>query len=181
MNPSEIQVLDNLAPPALHRSMWAVFTTANWRFGNRSGSGDENAVPFWRMDLDRSEEATEVWAHARERCESRAGQPLEVHEQYANGHTYGLGGRAHRDTLSAGRYTLLYYPVPAWEDVWDGETVFFNEDREIAAAIKPMPNRGVFFDSRLLHVGRAPSRQFAGLRVTVAFKLRVIEAGGEAA
>ena len=176
MKPSEIQVLDNLAPAALHRSMWAEFTTSNWRFGGRSRPDAENPVSFWRMDLDESDAATEVWTGARARCEDLAGEPLEVLEQYANGHTYGLGGTAHRDVLRAGHYTLLYYPVPAWEDIWAGETMFFNEEREIAAAIKVRPNRGVFFDSRLLHVGRPPSRHFAGLRVTVAFKLRVVGA-----
>lgn len=32
-------------------------------------------------------------------------------------------------------------------------------------------DRAVLFDSRIPHYGRAPSRAFAGLRVTIAFKL----------
>ena len=91
--------------------------------------------------------------------------------QYANGHTYGQGGRPHRDDERPGTFTLLYYPMPEWRGEWEGETVFVDEREEVIAALKPEPNRAVFFDSRVLHCGRAPGRRFEGLRVTLAFKL----------
>ena len=61
--------------------------------------------------------------------------------------------------------------MPEWRTEWEGETVFVDERGEVVAAIKPERNRAVFFDSRVLHAGRAPGRSFTGLRVTVAFKL----------
>ena len=111
------------------------------------------------------------WAAARARCEELTGAPLRVIRQYANGHTYGLGGRTHVDDTQPGHYTLLYYPMPTWAPAWGGETVFHRTNGEIALAVLPKPNRAVLFDSRIPHEGRAPSRDYGGLRVTLAFKL----------
>src|SRR5262249_54261958 len=54
---------------------------------------------------------------------------------------------------------------------WNGETLFYDDRGEIVLAVVPRPNRAVFFDSRISHVGRAPSRGCPALRVTVAYKL----------
>ena len=85
------------------------------------------------------------------------------------------GGRPHRDDHRPGTFTFLYYPMPEWKDEWDGETVYFDDMGEIALAVKLRPNRAVFFDSRILHVGRAPSRACPALRVTVAYKLEAVQ------
>ena len=94
-----------------------------------------------------------------------------VARQYANGHTYGLGGRPHYDDLRAGTFTLLYYPMPKWEPAWEGETLFFTPAGHVAAGIAIAPNRAVLFDLRMSHSARAPSRDCPELRVTLAFKL----------
>ncbi|MEE2969825.1 MAG: CHASE2 domain-containing protein [Pseudomonadota bacterium] len=46
---------------------------------------------------------------------------------------------------------------------------------EVVLAVKPASNRAILFDARIPHVGRAPSRFYGGLRVTVAFKLIVAD------
>ena len=125
------------------------------------------------MDLAENPAVDALWEHAKTQCNDLAGAELKVIRQYANGHTYGLGGQPHTDDYREGCYTLLYYPMPEWQDLWDGETVYYDDNREIRCAIKPQANRGIFFDSRILHVGRAPSRYYGGLRVTVAFKLEI--------
>jgi SM-20-related protein len=154
----------------LHREIWEACQSRSWKFGSQSAS-DAAAVPFWRMDLEDCPPITRLWEHARPRCEQLAGSPLRVARQYANGHTYGQGGRPHRDDVRAGAYTLLYYPMPEWHAEWEGETMFVNEQGEVIAALKPEPNRAVFFDARIPHYGRAPGRLYGGLRVTIAFKL----------
>jgi SM-20-related protein len=164
-----IQYVPDVAPEELRRALWEACLEKRWYFGNLSN--EQGAIPFWKMDLDACEAATHVWEHARSRCEALAGMPLRVVRQYANGHTYGQGGQPHRDDDRLGTYTLIYYPMPEWRAEWEGETVFVDERGEILAAIKPERNRGVFFDSRILHAGRAPGRSFPGLRITVAFKL----------
>lgn len=164
------RILDRLAPPELHAEIWQACMAKRWYFGNQSvtvGTG----LQFWKMDLEDSEPVSRLWERSRAACEQYAGQPLRVVRQYANGHTYGLGGGLHRDDARPGTWTLLYYPMPEWRIEWEGETVWVNTAGEVIAAVRPAPNRAVIFDSRILHAGRAPSRVCGALRVTVAFKL----------
>lgn len=164
-----IQVLDGVfAPEECQRAIDAV-AQKRWYFGNSSvGAGEPG---FWKMDLDGDAAIDALWAAVRGRCEELTGSSLRVLRQYANGHTYGLGGRTHVDDTKPGYYTLLYYPMASWEPAWAGETVFHRTNGEIALAVLPKPNRAVLFDSRIPHEGRAPSRDYGGLRVTLAFKL----------
>ena len=166
------QVIDDLVPPALHASAWEVCQGKGWYFGHASMPGE--GTPFWKLDLDGVPAIDALWAHARPRCEAMVGRPLRVIRQYANGHTYGLGGRPHFDDSQPGTFTLLYYPMPEWPEAWEGETVYYDEHQEVAAAIRLRPNRAVLFDSRILHAGRPPSRACPALRVTIAFKLEVV-------
>jgi hypothetical protein len=163
------QVYDDVLEAALHRAVWDACCAKRWYFGNYSVSSGEPG--FWKMDLEGDATLDRAWAAVRPKLEAVAGCGLKVIRQYANGHTYGLGGQAHLDDQREGHYTLLYYPMPEWKTEWAGETVFHNPDGDIAATVLPRPNRAVFFDSRIPHAGRAPSRLFGGLRVTVAFKL----------
>ena len=167
-----LEVIENVVPPALHKAAWEVCSGKRWYFGHGSKEGDGSR--FWKMDLDGDATFDAIWEHVRPRCEALAGAPLRVIRQYANGHTYGLGGQPHLDDQQPGAYTLLYYPNPEWKDGWDGETVYYDQAGEIALAVRPRPNRAVFFDSGILHAGRAPSRLCPALRVTVAYKLQAI-------
>lgn len=166
-----IRVIPRLAPRELHEAVWQACMQKRWYFGNQSV--DENpGLPFWKMDLDGDPAVTRLWQHAKAGCEKVAGRALRVARQCANGHTYGLGGQPHRDDVREGTYTLLYYPMPQWKPGWEGETLFYDERaEEVIAGVKPAPNRAVFFDSRIPHSGRAPSRSCAALRVTLAYKL----------
>jgi len=164
-----LEIIEDLLPTDLHARACEVCRGKAWYFGH--GSHEADSLPFWKMDLDGNVVFDEIWSAVRERCEKLAGGPLRVIRQYANGHTYGLGGKPHPDDLRPGSFTLLYYPMPEWKDGWDGETVFLDDQGDIALAVRPRPNRAVFFDSRILHAGRAPSRSCPALRVTVAYKL----------
>jgi hypothetical protein len=174
-----LEIIDDLVPAPLHNTAWEVCSGTGWHFGHGSHDGDWGR--FWKMELDRVPAFDEIWEQARARCEAFAGAPLRVIRQYANGHTYGLGGQPHLDDHRPGSYTLLYYPNLEWKDGWDGETVFYDGAGEIALAVRPRPNRAVFFDSRILHAGRAPGRLCPALRVTVAYKLEAVGAQEPAA
>lgn len=169
------QILESLAPPELHRAVWGACTEPRWSFGHRSTEADTSR-PFWKMDLDGIAAVDALFEHARPTCERLAGTKLRVLRQYANGHTYGLGGQPHYDDVRPGTFTLLYYPVPVWKPEWEGETLFFSEAGHIAAGVAIAPNRAVFFDARMSHSARAPSRDCPDLRITLAYKL-VADAG----
>lgn len=164
------EVRDGLASPALHAEVWQACMGKNWYFGNQSHDTDA-AAPFWKMDLEGVAPLDQLWQIAQPLCEAATERPLRVARQYANGHTYGLGGQMHVDDARDGCFTLLYYPMPAWRTDWEGETFFYDHRGEVLAAVLPAPNRAVLFDSRIPHAGRAPSRRCGALRVTAAFKL----------
>jgi SM-20-related protein len=172
MSEPVFEIIEDLAPADLHEKARQVCMGAGWFFGHSSNS--DNANPFWKMELGGDPVFSAIWQQARARCEELAGAPLRVIRQYANGHTYGLGGRVHLDDQRPGSYTLLYYPMAEWKEEWEGETVFHDREGEIGAAVRPNPNRAVFFDSRIPHAGRAPSRACPALRVTVAYKLEAV-------
>src|SRR5256885_827095 len=136
------EVLDDLTPADLFDAAKTICAGAGWYFGH--GTYDADEARFWKMDLDGNATFDAIWLQMKARCEAIAGAPLRAIRQYANGHTYGLGGAAHLDDVRPGSYTLLYYPMPEWKDGWDGETVFFDGAGEIAAAVRPRPNRAVF-------------------------------------
>jgi SM-20-related protein len=171
-----IEVLEGLVSPQLHAAAWLKCSAKEWYFGHGSNTGD--GTQFWKMDLDGDAAFGAIWEQARPRCEALAGTPLRVIRVYANGHTYGLGGKPHLDDNKPGTFTLLYYPNPEWKAGWDGETVFYDQAGEIALSVTPRPNRAVFFDSRIPHSGRAPGRHCTALRVTVAWKLEVAGPNG---
>ena len=165
-----LEVIDDLVPHKVHVAAWKTCMRDKWYFGHVSEM-DPTAVPFWKMKLKAVESIDDVWNHARKHCEKLTGRELHVIRQYAAGHSYGMGGRIHVDDAREGAYTLLYYPMPVWEQVWEGETVFYDSERCMKDMLLPLPNRGIFFESRIAHGARAPSRFFSGLRVAVVFKL----------
>ena len=84
---------------------------------------------------------------------------------------FGQGGKPHIDDDRPGCYTFLYYPMLEWQVGWEGETLFFSANGSIMHSVQPRPNTALLFDSRIIHMGRAPSRACPQLRVSVAFKL----------
>lgn len=171
------RIIEKLAPGDLHQAVWTACMEKRWYFGNQSNTGDDGALPFWKMDLDGVPAVDQLWQHSRAACEAIAGHPLRIVRVYANGHTYGLGGQPHVDDPRDGTVTLLYYPMLAWRPEWEGETLWFDGGGNVIAGVAPAPNRAVLFDSRLLHAGRAPSRYCGGLRVTIAYKLEAAPPG----
>lgn len=169
-----LEVLEDLVPAELHQAAWTACCQPRWVFGQGSNTGGWSR--FWKLDLTGEQAFASIWELVKPRCEALAGGPLEILRVYGNGHTYGLGGEAHRDDQRPGTFTLLYYPNPEWKDGWDGETVYYDENGEVALAVRYRPNRAVFFDSRILHVGRPPNRQCTALRVSVAYKLQRVDA-----
>jgi hypothetical protein len=105
----------------------------------------------------------------------------EVLQIASNGQTYGQDGHMHHDDTRKDTYTCLVYIAREWKVEWGGETSFYldgnphlNVGKNVIdiSSVLPLPRRAVFFESSLVHMGRAPNRVFSGLRMTLAYKLR---------
>ena len=141
---------------------------------------DANYPAFWMSEFNLLENKIilNLWKEIYTIIQTRKiinNQNIEVLKTYANGQTYGLNGEIHKDTDDPGHYTVLYYAVnDTWDKDWHGETIFYDDNEEQVIAVC-VPHRGSFvlFDSSIPHVGMAPNKQYNGLRVTLAFKIRV--------
>lgn len=54
--------------------------------------------------------------------------------------------------------TALWYLCREWDSAWTGETVFLDNDDEIALAVRPRPRQLIAFDGSVKHAGRPPNR-----------------------
>jgi hypothetical protein len=107
--------------------------------------------------------------------EKLVGASIYLRRCFLNGHTYGQDGTVHQDAPNSvvGAYTLVFYPCLEWPTEWEGETVIHTTDhREIMRSFAYLPNTFLLWDSRIWHVGRAPSRICPELRMTLVWNFR---------
>lgn len=107
---------------------------------------------------------------------------FELIRAYINAQTILLDGAEHRDDHRENAYTFLIYINKEWMYEWGGETMFFDryfdekqnkviENSKDYRLYVPIPNTALFFPSTIHHYGRAPARDFYGIRYTLAYKL----------
>lgn len=94
------------------------------------------------------------------------------YRSYVNVAHYGDMLFTHTDCVpGAGELTALWYVCDRWDHEWGGETVFFDVNHDVRAAVSPKPGRLAIFDGALLHAGRPPNRNCYVPRYTLALKL----------
>jgi SM-20-related protein len=99
-------------------------------------------------------------------------QRYRAYRCYVNVAHYGDMLFTHTDCHpGAGELTVLWYICDRWDHEWGGETMFYDDARDVRAAVTPRPGRLVVFDAELLHAGRPPSRVCYVPRFTLAIKL----------
>jgi|LakMenE18May11ns_1017448.scaffolds.fasta_scaffold9942043_5 hypothetical protein len=137
----------------------------NWAFGHYS---DENSAHkmFWNLDLSNIQYFNDYLFSVITQITNRN---WKIERIYANGQTYGLDGSFHIDSDNG--YTFLYYCNREWNPSWAGNTIFIDENTNQIESICPKPNHAILFPGNILHYGQSPSRDFYGLRVTIAYKL----------
>lgn len=166
--------------------IWKYLHRPKWEFWQRSLDSD-NQNYFWYMDFNKKsffrEELFEI-------IKNNIGKKFIIDKVYANGQTFGLDGNFHIDDIDDNGYTFLYYPMKKWNFEWGGETIFLgpdiNYDYASASAntelaiqnnsfpyhYTPIPNSGILFPGKLIHMGKSPSIAYKDLRVTIAYKLK---------
>lgn len=178
-----VQVFDNAVPEALYRDLMKAVGQVGWRFGWNTPSNPHTR--YWHHEVGFGEKA-----NAKDVTERVRQHPLPVFAQYAdwlrstlvpadtrilrcylNAHTFGTDGWPHTDTDRGEELTAVLYLAGEWKPEWCGETVVFNEQGEIAAAVMPRTNRLLTFPSDRLHSPRPLSKAFEGLRVVLVVKM----------
>lgn len=97
---------------------------------------------------------------------------------YINGYTYGTDAYAHYDDSwikkkfgdDSMSETAILYLNESWDIDWAGETVIYDDNREIESSILPKFGRLLVFDSNKLHAARPLSRMCPTLRTVLVFK-----------
>jgi hypothetical protein len=145
-----------------------VFKTATWAYGGYSRSLDDEF--FWNMDLTTDDFFTKLFF---EKIKKITNKNFILERVYANGATYGQPAQLHSDGREPNAYTFLFYPNSKWQPSWQGGTLFQKDSLNVSIA-QYIPNSGILFKANILHSAIEHSKQFTGLRVSIAFKLKEI-------
>lgn len=167
-------VLDEQELQEISRS---VLWSPRWQFGTMSVS-EPRAQPifFWKLDLDNDVFFTQHMFH---KIQELSGQQYRLIRVYANGQTHGQCGTIHVDTLSPDSppgkfFTFLYYANSKWDIEWGGHTMMILPGMQVFSRY-PEPNSAILFDSTFPHCGLEPTVWNPGMRVTIAYKLELLE------
>lgn len=139
---------------------------------NEVGRPDTAAFPHWAHELNIDELQHEpIWSATTQLVHTNIGaNKFKPYRAYVNYGSFTDPMFSHVDAVKE-ELTCLWYIVPKWHIDWAGETLFFNEQKEIGFACTPKPGRLVVFDSRILHSGRPPSIVSQFSRFTLALKM----------
>jgi len=136
---------------------------------------------FWRMDLKKDKFFSK---HLFTKIQKTLKRKFEIFDLYANGSSTSMASFPHIDAREHGVHVFLLYVNRDWQIEWGGHTTFLNkyfdidEDTEVGTnetiSILPRPNSALLFPGNIVHLSEAPSREFRGLRQTIAFRLREV-------
>ena len=183
INYGSVQVFDNCLPMPLYQALLQSAGRIGWRFDWNTPSNPTSR--YWHHEVGYGDKNNKIDVQARVRQ-----HPLPVFSQYLdwlrdnlvspqtrmlrcylNAHTFGTDGWPHTDTDREEEVTTVLYLTPSWQPEWCGETVVFNPQGDIEAAVLPRPNRLLSFPSDRLHSPRPLSKAFGGLRVVLVVKM----------
>ena len=138
-----------------------------WSFAGGGSIEDGFTSFFWHLDgLEKDVYFLHLFKEIQERF--LQGKDTELVRCYANGQTAGQSGVPHTDD---GDITILYFPNN-WKGYWGGH-LNFSDGKDITKVIEYKQNRLVKFDANILHYASAPVMTFFGLRMSLAFKIKV--------
>ncbi len=164
---TDIKVYENVLKVSDVHEIEKIASRPRWLFGASS----DVATPFkkfWKMDV----RGVSMFAKViPERMKTLLPFEFEILDYYLNGYTRGLDGAPHKDDAD---YTFLIYCNPHWDLQWGGKTVFVQDDGKFDVVF-PKPFSAVLFPSKLLHWAEDVTREFYGIRITAAYKLKKLE------
>ena len=184
-----VNVFDNFLTYDELEKCNVLYSKPYWKFGQLSDSSPI-ATPFWIMALD---DDTFFTKDLLLKIESVTQKKHTLQQVYANRQTFGQDGTYHLDEESDESYTFclfvnkqitnetidniggeFIFKIPITVDKYtssisDNSTHIFSR-----VIVEPIYNRGILFPSNLLHKGVAFNRYNKGLRISIAWKLRLL-------
>jgi hypothetical protein len=142
-----------------------------WKLNGFSNfNARSNGKLFWHLDLNSYDYFTHhIFKIVKDKIKIFFDENVSLERVYLNGATFGQQGNLHQDFENDNGRTLLLYCNTEWNVEWAGATVFEMEDE--TKAIHPRPGRAVYFSGNIPHFSQPLSKDFNGLRVTLAYKL----------
>jgi hypothetical protein len=182
-----LEIHDNFFPPEEIKTINEYLTRPNWSF-NGGGSTEDNDFHshFWHMDgLEKIDYfGKNLWEFIRRQMfgydvgykySTPFYKDVELIRCYANGQTAGQSGVPHTDD---GDTTILFFPNQ-WKHYWGGHLYFskknnFGQPDYIDRTVEYRYNRLIKFDANVQHYSGAPVLSYGGLRISLAFKVKVL-------
>jgi len=165
----ELKKFNDFFDKGIHEKIKNDMQQSGWKFGHGSyPAGDRRRrYPFWIYELNDNPYYTDYLLNI---IKEKTQRNYELHDVYANGHTFGTQGDFHVDWYDDSERTFLYYANDNWRPEYLGKTIFdLGEDDHYYYL--PKGNSAVMFNGMIPHMSEGCSRAFTGLRVTIAWKL----------
>ena len=143
-----------------------------WKFSGSSNEENKNKL-FWYLNVENNLFFSEVlFDSIKKHIKYYCNEDVKIQRIYLNGHTFGQQGYLHEDDTRENSRTLLIYCNDYWNIEYAGATVFNCE--EDIYTVYPEPFSGVYFPGYIKHFSQPVSKDFLGLRITLAYKLITI-------
>lgn len=94
---------------------------------------------------------------------------FDLERIYFNGMNGCGQGYPHKDTEQDNGRTFLIYCNRVWDVAFGGATSFILKNE--VQSFFPYPKSAIYFQNNILHMASPVSKEFKGIRVTLAFKL----------
>jgi hypothetical protein len=157
-----MKTYDNFLTEQDKEYIQSIIASPKWQWGHKSNQKNNY---FWK--LDKLEFDTFFNLYLLNRIKELTGDNLAIERIYMNGHTSGGHGNMHKDSESEQGRTFIVYCNAEWDIEWGGGTYFAEND----TVINNKPYSAVYFQNNIEHFAMPLSKDFNGLRVTLAFKL----------
>jgi hypothetical protein len=137
-----------------------------WSCNHRSNDSP-NASLFWQMSgLENDEFFSKYLLN---KIEELTGDKFQIERIYFNGHNACSQGYQHKDSEYDNGRTFLIYCNRVWNLEYGGSTsILINNE---VNTYFPYPKSAIYFQNNLVHLASPISKDFKGVRITLAFKL----------
>jgi len=176
---------ENFLPQKIFDGIMPHLHERNWGLSYSHSQYQAHKV-FWGMQLDINKFFNET---IFEQIKETTKKKFKINQILANAQSALQDGSPHIDTENPKGITFIIYANTEWDYQWGGQTIFFDRYRiynklnnsfedivnsSDVHTIFPVPNTAVYFPSNMYHYAMGPSRDYYGLRYTVAFHLEEI-------